>query len=401
MKRRKFLEIAAKGAVGGVAMGLAAACTSNTTQAPTKAAEPAKAEPAKSEAAKPTDAPAAAAPAVVGPAQSFEWNLATSWPKSLDTIFGGAEYFAQRVGAMTGGKFKITPRPAGDPQGAPGTQVLDVVSQGAVPMGHTADYYYIGKSWVCAFSTAIPFGLNLQQQNSWLMEGGGLQLIQEVYAKKFNVIVFPAGNTSCQWGGWWREELKSLDALKGKKMRIPGIGGQVMKKLGVNTVTLPGGEIFQALQTGTIDSAEWVGPYDDEKLGFYKVAKVFHYPGWWEPAPTLMVQVNLNKWKELPEEYKQIVQSAAYEANLQMPARYDARSHDALDKLLKEGVQVIPFPKDVLEAARKATFELVDEQAAKDPDVKKVYDSWKAFRDKIYKFHSYSENALQNFAYGK
>jgi TRAP-type mannitol/chloroaromatic compound transport system substrate-binding protein len=386
MNRRKLLEVAAKGAAGAATMGLAAACTTAAPSAPTAAAKPAD---------KPADKPAA--PAVTGPAQTFEWNLATSWPVSLDTIYGGAQTFADRVGKMTGGKFKITPRPAGDPQGAPGTQVLDAVQQGAVQAGHTASYYYIGKSWVCQFATCIPFGFNTEQQNAWLFEGNGLKLIRDVYAKKFNIINFPAGNTGAQWGGWWRKELANVNDLKGIKMRIPGMGGQIMAKLGVNVVTLAGGEIFQALQTGAVDSAEWVGPYDDEKLGFYKVAKICYYPGFWEPAPTLDVLININEFNKLPQEYKEIVQAAAHEANTTMISRYDAKCPEAYEKLVKEGVTFKAFPADVLEAAQKTAYELLDEQAAKDPDVKMVYDDWKVFRDGIRKYHSQAETILQNY----
>ncbi len=386
MKRRKFLEIATKGAVGGAAMGLAAACTTATTTVPvTVASETAAA-----------NAPATKAPAVTGPAQTFEWKMATSWPVSLDTIYGGAQVFCERVAAMTGGKFKITPEAAG--KLAPATQVLDVVQQGAVQIGHTASYYYIGKSWVCAFATSIPFGLTLQQQNAWLFEGGGLKLIQDIYAKKFNVIHFPAGNTAAQWGGWFRKEINSVADLKGLKMRIPGIGGQVMAKLGVNVVTKPGGEIFQALQTGEIDAAEWVNPYDDEKLGFNKVCEFAYFPGWWEPAPTLDVMFNLNEWNKLPAEYQEIVKSAAHEANTIMPARYDSKAPEALERLLSSGVKLRAYPKDILDAAREATFALLEEKAAADPDVKTVYESWKGFREKVYKFHSYTESAFRTFA---
>ena len=229
---------------------------------------------------------------------NIQWQMATSWPPSLDTIFGGAQVLADRVAALTGGKFKISPRAAGEV--APPLEVLDVVSQGAVQCGHTASYYYIGKSPVLAFGTTVPFGLTAQQQNAWLYEGGGLAKLQEIYAKKFNLIQFPAGNSGMQMGGWFRKEVTTLNDLKGLKMRIPGLGGQVMAKLGVTVQTLGGGEIFQALQTGAIDATEWVGPYDDEKLGLNKIAKFYYYPGWWEPGSTFELQINLNEWNKLP-----------------------------------------------------------------------------------------------------
>ena len=242
---------------------------------------------------------------------TIKWQMATSWPLSLETIFGGAQVLAERVKVLTNGKFIIEPRAAGEI--APGLEVLNVVSQGAVQAGHTAAYYYIGKSTALAFGTSVPFGLNAQQQNAWLYEGGGLTKLREIYASKFNVIQFPAGNTGTQMGGWFRNEVKTLNDLKGLKMRIPGLGGQVMAKLGVTVQTLPGVEIFQALQTGAIDAAEWVGPYDDEKLGLNKVAKFYYYPGWLEPGPTLEVQVNLDEWKKLPPQYQAALETAAYQ----------------------------------------------------------------------------------------
>ncbi|BAZ82602.1 family 1 extracellular solute-binding protein [Sphaerospermopsis kisseleviana NIES-73] len=330
---------------------------------------------------------------------TIRWQMATSWPVSLETIFGGAQVLAERVKALTNGKFIIEPRAAGEI--APGLEVLNVVSQGAVQAGHTAAYYYIGKSQALAFGTSVPFGLNAQQQNAWLYEGGGLAKLQEIYARKFNVIQFPAGNTGTQMGGWFRKEVKTLNDLKGLKMRIPGLGGQVMSKLGVTVQTLPGGEIFQALQTGAIDAAEWVGPYDDEKLGLNKVAKYYYYPGWWEPGPTLEVQINLDEWKKLPPQYQAALETAAYQSNTTMLARYDARNSEALDKLLKAGVQVRAYSQEILEAAEKESFALYDEFAAKDADFKAVYEIWKPFRDGIYAWNNLNEGSLTRYAYGK
>jgi TRAP-type mannitol/chloroaromatic compound transport system substrate-binding protein len=221
--------------------------------------------------------------------------------------------------------------------------------------------------------------MNLRQMNAWLYEGNGLKQLQDFYAKKFNVIQFPAGNTGAQMGGWFRKEINTVADLQGLKMRIPGLGGQVMKKLGVTVQTIPGGEIFQALQTGTVDAAEWVGPYDDEKLGFYKVAKYYYLPGWWEPAPTLEVEVNLAKWNELPKMYQEAIKSAATEANMGMMARYDARNAAALKKLIAAGVEVRTYSKEILDAAKQAAFALYEEQAAKDADFKAIYENWKVF----------------------
>jgi TRAP-type mannitol/chloroaromatic compound transport system substrate-binding protein len=328
---------------------------------------------------------------------AINWQMATSWPVSLDTIFGGAQVFADRVAAMTGGQFKISPRAAGEI--APGTEVLNVVSQGAVPCGHSAGYYYVGKSPAAAFGTSMPFGLNAQQQNAWLYDGGGLTLLQDLYAKKFNVIQFPCGNTGAQMGGWFRKEITSIADLKGLKMRIPGLGGKVMAKLGVTVQTLPGGEIFQALQTGAIDAAEWVGPYDDEKLGINRVAKYYYSPGWWEPGPTLELQINLNEWKKLPIVYQEIIKSAAAESNLTMLARYDARNNEALQRLKAAGVQLRTYSPEILAAAEKASFELYDEFAAQDGDFKTIYESWKGFRDRVYAWNNLNEASFANYSY--
>ena len=330
---------------------------------------------------------------------TVKWQMATSWPLSLETIFGGAQVLAERVKVLTNGKFIIEPCAAGEI--APGLEVLNVVSQGAVQAGHTAAYYYIGKSPALGFGTSVPFGLNAQQQNAWLYEGGGLTKLREIYASKFNVIQFPAGNTGTQMGGWFRNEVKTLNDLKGLKMRIPGLGGQVMAKLGVTVQTLPGGEIFQALQTGAIDAAEWVGPYDDEKLGLNKVAKFYYYPGWWEPGPTLEVQVNLDEWKKLPPQYQAALETAAYQSNTTMLARYDTRNSEALEKLLKTGVQLRAYSQEILEAAEKASFALYDEFAAKDADFKAVYEQWKPFRDRMYAWNNLNEGSLTRYAYGK
>ncbi|HEY9763276.1 MAG TPA: TRAP transporter substrate-binding protein [Trichocoleus sp.] len=374
MKRRQLLNGAALGTGSAIAL---AACTQTGT-APNAAANS-----TPSNADLPT----------------LNWEMATSWPTSLDTIFGGAQVFADRLAALTNGKFKITPRAAGEL--APPLEVLNVVSQGAVPCGHTAAYYYLGKSPALAFGCSVPFGLTPQQQNAWLYEGGGLKQLQELYASKFGVIQFPAGNTGTQMGGWFRQEISSLNALQGLKMRIPGLGGQVMSKLGVTVQNLPGGEIFQALQTGAIDAAEWVGPYDDEKLGLYKVAKYYYYPGWWEPGPTLEVQINLNEWKKLPVQYQEAVQTAAFEANSTMLARYETRNNEALQKLLQAGVQLRPYSDDILSAAEKATFELYDEFAAKDADFKAVFDNWRQFRDRVYAWNNLNESNFTRFTYSK
>ncbi len=374
MDRRQFLGMAAKGAVGTMAAAGLAAC-------------------------QPGVLPAAQVQQAVAENPSLptiDWQMATSWPPSLDTIFGGAQTVAARVAAMTGGKFNITARAAGEL--APGLEVLNVVEQGAVPIGHTASYYYIGKSPATAFGTALPFGFTDRQQNAWLYEAGGLNLMQRFYADKFGVIQFPAGNTGVQMGGWFNKEITSVADLQGLKMRIPGLGGQVMNKLGVNVQVLPGGEIFQALQTGAIDAAEWVGPYDDQKLGFHKVTKFYYYPGWWEPGPSLEIQINIGEFNKLPEEYQEVLKTAAYEANLTMMSRYDAKNPAALQSLMSEAdVTLQPFPDDVMEASEAASFELFDGFAAADTDFGSIFKEWKVFRDAIQPWHRIAELAMMSY----
>ncbi|MEZ4706919.1 MAG: TRAP transporter substrate-binding protein DctP [Caldilineaceae bacterium] len=375
MNRREFLSNVAVKAAGGAIAGIAAGCSFSQTPAAEEMVEAAQSDQSLPE---------------------LSWQCATSWPLGLDTIFGGAQVFAERVGVLSGGKFKIEPRAAGEL--VPGLEVLNAVQEGAVQCGHTASYYYIGKSPVTAFGTALPFGLTDRQQNAWLYEAGGLDMMQEVYANKFGVIQFPAGNTGVQMGGWFNKEISSLADLQGLKMRIPGLGGQVMAKLGVTVQVLPGGEIFQALQTGAIDAAEWVGPYDDEKLGFHKAASFYYYPGWWEPGPSLEVQINLSEWNNLPELYKEIVKSAAYEANITMMARYDAKNPAALAKLQSEAdIQLLPFPDDVMAASEEASFALYDEFAAGDADFKSILEEWTVFRSAIQSWHGYAETAMLNY----
>jgi TRAP-type mannitol/chloroaromatic compound transport system substrate-binding protein len=329
----------------------------------------------------------------------LEWDMATSWPTSLDTIFGGAQVLAERVSAITAGKFRLNPRAAGEV--APGTEVLNVVEQGAVPCGHTASYYYVGRSPVMAFGTSLPFGLNAQQQNAWLYDGGGLATLQEYYANNFGVIQFPAGNTGVQMGGWFRKEINTVADLQGLKMRIPGLGGQVMSKLGVTVQVLPGGEIFQALQTGAIDAAEWVGPYDDEKLGLNKAAEFYYYPGWWEPGPTLEFQVNLAEWEALPPEYQAAIQAASYEANLTMLARYDARNNEALQRLIEAGVQLRAYSDEILTAAEEAANALYEEYKAADADFATIFEQWSAFRTRIQAWHNINEGSVSRFTNSK
>ncbi|MFO0995189.1 MAG: TRAP transporter substrate-binding protein [Alphaproteobacteria bacterium] len=340
-----------------------------------------------------------AAPAIAQQAlPEIKWRMATSWPKSLDTLFGGPELVAKRVAAATGGKFEIRVFAAGEI--VPGLQVLDAVQNGTVECGHTASYYYVGKDPTFAFDTAIPFGLNTRQQNAWMYQGGGGELMREFF-KEYNVHPIPAGNTGCQMGGWFRKELKTVNDLKGLKFRIGGFAGQVLTKLGVVPQQIAGGDIYPALEKGTIDAAEWVGPYDDEKLGFYKVAKYYYYPGWWEGGPQLSVYINTKQWESLPKEYQAILEAACAEANVWMPAKYDAENPAALKRLVAGGTNLRPFTKEIMQACYKAAFELYEETAAKNEKFKKVYDSWLKFRGEEYLWFRVAENTFDNFVYAQ
>ncbi|NEP19058.1 MAG: TRAP transporter substrate-binding protein [Leptolyngbya sp. SIO4C1] len=316
------------------------------------------------------------------------WRMATSWPQSLDTIYGGAQTVCDRVAALTDGRFSIEPYAAGEL--VPGLQVLDAVQEGTVECGHTASYYYVGKNPALAFGTTVPFGLNAQQQNAWYYHGGGLAQMHELYAD-FGVISFPAGNTGVQMGGWFKQEIQSPADLRGLKMRIPGLGGEVMSRLGVNVQVLPGGEIFLALDRGAIDAAEWVGPYDDEKLGLNDAAQFYYYPGWWEPGPTLEVQINLNAWNALPGEYQEVLQTAAYQANLNMLAQYDALNGEALKRLIDGGTRLTPYSDEILAVAQETAFDIYEESASGDAAFKKIYDQWKGFRNSLYGWNRINE----------
>ncbi len=341
---------------------------------------------------------AAAAPARAQTMPRIKWRLASSFPNSLDTIYGGAEVIAKRVAAATDGKFQIRVFASGEM--VPGLQVLDAVQNGTVECGHTASYYYVGKEPTFAFDSALPFGLNARQQNAWMYHGGGLELMRELFAE-YNVVQFPAGNTGAQMGGWFRKPIKSLDDLKGLKFRIGGWAGEVFARLGAVPQQIAGGDVYPALEKGTIDAAEWVGPYDDEKLGFQKVAKYYYYPGWWEGGPQLSAYVNSGHWNALPPSYQSIFEAACAEANSSMVAKYDAENPNALKRLVAGGAVLRPFPREVLDAAYQASFQLYDETAAGNPRFKEVYAAWRKFRANDYLWFRVAENTFDNFVYGK
>ncbi|MBH0239542.1 TRAP transporter substrate-binding protein [Methylobrevis albus] len=337
-----------------------------------------------------------AAPAIAQSSPEVRWRLTSSFPKSLDTIYGSAEEMANIVREMTDGKFNIQVFPAGEI--VPGPQALDAVQSNTVEANHTCSYYFVGKDPTFAIGTAIPFGMNARQQNAWLYEGGGNEVLNEFYAT-YGVIGVPGGNTGVQMGGWWRKEVNSLADVQGVKMRIAGIAGQVMAKLGAVPQQIPGGDIYPSLEKGTIDAAEWVGPYDDEKLGFHQVAKFYYYPGFWESGPTLHFMFNAQKHAELPKAYQAALKAGCAYANDITMAKYDAKNRLAIRSLVGKGVQLRPFPRDVLDAAYVASQELYAGLVQTNENWKKVYEPWKQFRDESFQWFRVAEYTMDSYNY--
>jgi TRAP-type mannitol/chloroaromatic compound transport system substrate-binding protein len=339
-------------------------------------------------------ASAVAAPAIAQSTPTIKWRLTASWPKSLDTLYGACETFAKHVSEATDNRFQIQVFAANEI--VPALQVLDAVQNATVEMGHTATYYFIGKDPTWALFCAVPFGLNTRQQNAWFYDGDGMKLMNE-FGKKFGVFSLVGGNTGAQMGGWFRKEIKTVDDLKGLKFRIGGWAGKTLQKLGVVPQQIAGGDIYPALEKGTIDAAEWVGPYDDEKLGFHKVAPYYYYPGWWEGGTANHFLINLEKWNDLPKSYQAIISSAAGLANVEETARYDARNPAALKRLVAAGTQLRPFPQPVMEACLKAANEVNAETSATNADYKTVWDSLLAFRNDEYLWWQVAEFSYDSF----
>ena len=315
------------------------------------------------------------APAVA--ADRFNWKLVTTWPPNFPIFQEGVKRFAKDVRSISRGQLTIQVYAGGEL--VPPMQTFDAVSQGSVQMGHGAAYYWAGKIPAAQFFTAVPFGMNAQGMNAWLYHGGGLALWRELYAPH-NLVPFPMGNTGVQMGGWFRKPINSTADLKGLKMRIPGLGGKVIAKTGVNPVLLAGGEIYTALERGTIDATEWVGPYHDLRLGLYRAAKHYYYPGWHEPGPTLELTVNKAAWDSLPKHLQAIIENAAAASNLWMLSEFEAKNLEALQTLKnKYKVQVNAFPDDVIASLKKLTQETLDEEAAKDATFKKIYQAYRQF----------------------
>ena len=337
---------------------------------------------------------AIAAPAIAQSMPEIKWRLTSSFPKSLDTLWGASETFAKYVSEATDGKFQVSTFAAGEI--VPALQALDAVSNNTVECCHTAAYYYVGKDPTFPLFCSVPFGMNTRQQNAWFYDGGAQKLMDE-FTKKFNIVSLLGGNTGAQMGGWFRKEVKDVADLNGVKMRIAGLAGQVMAKLGVVPQQIAGGDIYPALEKGTVDAAEWVGPYDDEKLGFQKVAPYYYYPGWWEGGTTQHFMFNIGKFEELPKNYKAIVTAAAGAANIEETARYDARNPQALKRLVASGALLRPFSQPIMEACLKAANEIYADISSKNPDFKKVYDNMVAFRNDEYLWWQVAEYTYDTF----
>jgi TRAP-type mannitol/chloroaromatic compound transport system substrate-binding protein len=367
MKRRKFIKSGAVLSAGGA---LVAGCGSNE--------------------------PDGAAAVLTRP--RISWRLASTFPRSLDTIYGAAETLANRVSELTDGRFTIRVFPAGEM--VPFDQVLESVQKATIQMGHAASYYFTGLNPALSFDCTVPFGMNARQFNAWFYHGEGKDLLRSLFSD-FNIVNFPGGNTGVQMGGWFRREIGGVSDLRGLTMRIPGMGGRVMDRLGVTAQVLAGGDIYPALERGVIDATEWSGPYDDEKLGFYKVAPYYYYPGWWEPGPNLSFYVNADAWATLPSDYQAAIAAAAAEANVDMMSDYDAKNPAALQRLLSNGVQLRQFSADIMTAAAEASEDLLAEEAAADANYRTIMDSYQKFQNLSNRWLGTSELSYTDFAYDR
>jgi len=337
---------------------------------------------------------ALAAPAIAQSMPELKWRLTSSFPKSLDTLWGGAERLVKTIAEATDNKWQIQPFAAGEI--VPGLQVLDAVQNGTVEMGQTALYYYYGKDPTFALGTTVPFGLNTRQMNAWLRFGGGDDLLND-FLKNYKVTAIVAGNTTAQMGGWFRKEVNTVEDLKGLKFRIAGLAGEVLAKLGAVPQQLAGGDIYPALEKGTIDAAEWVGPYDDQKLGFNKIAPHYYYPGWWEGNAALHILIGADKFNALPKSYQALMRAACAEANDWVTSKYDNDNPKALKELAASGVKLHPFSQPIMEAAWDASQQIYADICAKSATFKKIYDSMTSYRHDEVLWFRVCENTYDNF----
>ncbi len=387
--RRSFLKQAGFGAAGlAASAGILAACGGSDEASSDSVA-------GGSDGSSPSDSVSSEDVSLSNDLPEIEWDMATSWPAGLVTLFGSANVFAEQVSRLTGGRFKITPRPAGEIVG--GLEVLPTVRDQGVQSGHTASYYYTGLNEVQQFGTAVPFGLTQRQHNAWLYHGGGLEILNNFYAEEHGIITFPAGGTGCQMGGWFSKEINTVDDLQGLKMRIPGLAGQVLNNLGGEQVSLPGGEILPSIETGAIDAAEFVGPTDDLILGLDQFdGDLFYYhPGWWEPGTTLEVQFPLELFNDLPEEYQAAIENAAAYAHSTTIAQYDVLNSQDLSKV-QEFATILPFSDEIMTAFKTETESVLDNVASTNGQFAEVLGPWREFRDRVSEWHGLAEKSFLN-----
>jgi len=339
-----------------------------------------------------------AAPAIAQDTPEIRWRLTSSFPKNLDIATTVSDDFCKRVADLTNNKFQIKWFAPGEI--VPALQVVDAVQNGTVEAGLSAAYYYVGKDPTFAFATTLPFGMNTRHHNAWMICGGGLELVND-FLRDYNIVYVPGLHTGAQMGGWFRKEIKTLEDLKGLKFRIAGFAGQVLTKLGVIPQQIAGGDIYPALEKGTIDAAEWVGPYDDERLGFVKVAKYYYYPGWWEGCTQSGFFISLKEWEKLPPGYRAAINAVGSEVMNWSLAKYDSGNPGALRRLVAAGAELRPFPREMMAACYDIAFDQYEELAGKNPKFKKIYDSWKPFRDEQYLWSRVAENTFDNFVYAQ
>ena len=337
---------------------------------------------------------AIAAPVFAQEAPTLNWRMASSFPRSLDTLYGTGEIFCKYVSEATGGKFNIRHFPAGEI--VPALQVMDAVSNNTIECGHTVSYYYYGKDPVFCFDSAVPFGMNARQMNAWMFDGDGTKLTRAMF-KPHNIYNLPMGNTGTQMGGWYRREIKTVADLKGLKMRTAGFAGEVLSRLGVVPQQIAGGDIYPSLEKGTLDAVEFVGPYDDEKLGFNKVAKYYYFPGWWEGGPQVSLYIHDPAFHALPKNYQAIVEAASRVAHVAMTSRYDALNAAALRRLIAGGAELRAFPREVMDAAFAASNTVYKEFNDRDPKFKAMYDNYMAFRDDLVPWFRVAEGSYDQF----
>jgi TRAP-type mannitol/chloroaromatic compound transport system substrate-binding protein len=330
--------------------------------------------------------------------KSYSWKMVTTWPPNFPVLGESANMFSKLVEALSGGRMKITVYGGGEL--VPALEAFDAVSGGAAEMASGAAYYWAGKSQACQFFATVPFGMNAQQMNSWLYAGGGLELWEELYAG-FNLVPFPAGNTGVQMGGWFNKEIKTMADLKGLKMRIPGLGGKVLEKAGGTAVISAGGEIYTNLERGVIDATEWIGPYHDYLMGFYKIANYYYSPGWHEPGSTLEYFANKRKFDKLPADLQAIIRTASAYINSWVLSEFEAKNHTYLTKMVEEeNVEIKSWPSPVLKELKEISLDVISEICQKDSKSRKIYEAYSSFQKSMSKWSSYSEKAFFNSLQG-